>query len=68
VIALGYDEDDMMTQVLDYVNKNKVEVKIVRIGKFGENGLDSSSKIKKEIIDKRERLSYAESKFGHSNE
>jgi FAD synthetase len=64
VIALGYDQDDIMKQVLDYVNKNKINVKVVRIGKFGET-LDSSSKIKQEIIEKRERLSYAESKFGH---
>jgi FAD synthetase len=68
VIALGYDQDDMMKQVLDYVNKNKVNVKVVRIGKFGENTLDSSSKIKQEIIDKRVRLSYAQRKFGHSDE
>ena len=63
VIALGYDQEDIMKQVLDYVNKNKINVKVVRIGKFGET-LDSSSKIKQEIIEKRERLSYAESKFG----
>jgi len=63
VIALGYDQEDIMKQVLDYVNKNKINVNVVRIGKFGET-LDSSSKIKQEIIDKRERLSYAESKFG----
>jgi len=68
VIALGYDQEDMMKQVLDYVNKNKINVEIVRVGKFGEKPLDSSSRIKQEIIDKRERLSYAESKFGHSNE
>jgi FAD synthetase len=64
VIALGYDQEDMMKQVLNYVNKNKINVKVVRIGKFGEKPLDSSSRIKQEIIDKRERLSYAESKFG----
>jgi len=63
VIALGYDQEDIMKQVLDYVNKNKINAKVVRIGKFGE-ALDSSSKIKQEIIEKRERLSYAESKFG----
>jgi FAD synthetase len=40
VIALGYD------------SKNKLHVKIVRIGKFAENALDSSSKIKQKIIDK----------------
>jgi len=66
VIALGYDQEDMMKQVLDYVNKNKLDVQVVRIGKFGEKPLDSSSGIKKKIIDKRERLSYAESKFGQS--
>jgi FAD synthetase len=64
VIALGYDQEDMMKQVLDYVNKNKISVKVVRVGKFGEKPLDSSSRIKQEIIAKRERLSYAESKFG----
>jgi len=68
VIALGYDQDDMMNQVKDYLNRNKLDIKVVRIGKFGENGLDSSSKIKQEIIDKRERQSYAQQKFGHSNE
>ena len=68
VIALGYDQEDMMKQVLDYVNRNKINVEVVRIGKFGEKPLDSSSRIKQEIINKRERLSYAESKFGHSNE
>jgi FAD synthetase len=64
VIALGYDQDEMVKQVQDYVNKNKLKVKVARIGKFGENSLDSSSKIKQEIIDKRPRLSYAQSKFG----
>jgi FAD synthetase len=52
VIALGYDQEDMEKQVRTYVDKNQLEVKIVRIGKFGENTLDSSSKIKQKIIDK----------------
>ena len=52
VIALGYDQADMEKQVRNYVDKHKVNVKIVRIGKFGENNLDSSSKIKQKIIDK----------------
>ena len=34
------------------VEKHKVNVKIVGISKFGENSLDSSSKIKQKIIDK----------------
>jgi FAD synthetase len=52
IIALGYDQADMEKQVRNYVDKHKVNVKIVRIGKFGENNLDSSSKIKQKIIDK----------------
>jgi FAD synthetase len=52
VIALGYDQEDMRREVRNYVDQNKVNVKIVRIGKFGGNTLDSSSKIKQKIIDK----------------
>ena len=52
VIALGYDQEDMDKQVRKYVNSHKTNVKIVRIGKFAENTLDSSSKIKQKIIDK----------------
>ena len=52
VIALGYDQADMENEVKKYVSKNKLPVKIVRIGKFAENALDSSSKIKQKIIDK----------------
>ena len=52
VIALGYDQADMEKQVRNYVDKHKVNSKIVRIGKFGENTLDSSSKIKQKITDK----------------
>jgi len=52
LIALGYDQDEMEKQVRDYVASNNADVKIVRIGKFAENTLDSSSKIKQKIIDK----------------
>ena len=52
VIALGYDQAEMEKEVKTYVSKNKLPVEIVRIGKFAENALDSSSKIKQKIIDK----------------
>ncbi len=52
VIALGYDQAEMENEVKTYISKNKLHVKIVRIGKFAENALDSSSKIKQKIIDK----------------
>jgi FAD synthetase len=52
VIALGYDQAEMENEVKTYVSKNKLPVEIVRISKFAENALDSSSKIKQKIIDK----------------
>ena len=52
LIALGYDQADIENSVKSYVAKNKVPVEVVRIGKFAENALDSSSKIKQKIIDK----------------
>ena len=45
VIALGYDQADMEYEIKKYVSRNKLPVEIVRIGKFAENALDSSSKI-----------------------
>jgi FAD synthetase len=52
IIALGWDQAEMENSVKAYLAKHKVQVSIVRIGKFGENSLDSSTKIKQKIIDK----------------
>ncbi len=52
VIALGYDQDDMVKEVRSYLDNKKLNTMVVRIDKFGENTLDSSSKIKQKIIDK----------------
>jgi FAD synthetase len=50
IIALGYDQVDMERHVQAYVDNHKLQVKVVRIGKFEEDALDSSSKIRKKII------------------
>ncbi len=52
VIALGYDQDDVAKEVQTYLETHKVKVELVRVGRFGENNLDSSSKIKQKIIEK----------------
>jgi FAD synthetase len=52
IIALGYDQTDMETEVQSYIAKHKLPVKVEKIAKFAENALDSSSKIKQKIIDK----------------
>jgi len=51
VIALGYDRGDIEKNVRDYVTKKGLKIKIVKIGKFSEDELDSSSKIKQKIIE-----------------
>jgi FAD synthetase len=52
VIALGYDQNEMEQRVREYVEKNRLNVKIVQVGKFEENELDSSSKIRQKIVEK----------------
>jgi FAD synthetase len=49
VIALGYDQAEMERRVRNYVEKHKLAVKVVRIGKFEEDELNSSSEIRKRI-------------------
>jgi len=51
VIVFGYDQKGMEKTVKDYIKEKGLEVKIVKIGKFGEDELDSSSKIKQKIIE-----------------
>jgi len=51
VIALGYDRGDIEKNVRDYVTKKGLKIKIVKIGKFSEDELDSSSKIRQKIIE-----------------
>lgn len=50
VIAVGYDQEGVEATVRKHVEENRLSIKIVRIGKFGEDALDSSSKIKQRII------------------
>jgi len=51
VIAVGHDQDGMERAVKDYVKEKGLKIKVVKIGKFGEDELDSSSKIKQKIIE-----------------
>jgi FAD synthetase len=55
VIALGYDQVDMEKGVQEYVNRHGLSIKVVRVGKFEEDELDSSSKIRQKIVEKFSR-------------
>ena len=52
VIALGYDQAEMAQRVKRYVETHKLTVKVVRVGKFEADELDSSSKIRQKIVEK----------------
>ncbi|RLI42389.1 FAD synthase [Candidatus Bathyarchaeota archaeon] len=53
VIAVGYDQKGIEQTVRNYVEKRGLDIRVVRIGKFSEDELDSSSKIKRKIIEHR---------------
>jgi FAD synthetase len=55
VIALGYYQGDMEKGVKAYVKKHGLSIKVIRIGKFEEDELDSSSKIRQKILEKLSR-------------
>jgi FAD synthetase len=55
VIALGYDRGDIEQTVKNYVRKKGLRIEVVKIGKFGEDELDSSSKIKQKIVEHYKR-------------
>ena len=50
VIALGYDRSDIQQVVRNYMKEKGLMIKVVKIGKFEEEELNSSSKIKQKII------------------
>jgi FAD synthetase len=52
VIALGYDQADMEKGVKAYVKTHGLSIRVIRIGKFEEDELDSSSKIRQKILEK----------------
>ena len=51
VLAVGYDQKDIERAVRQYVKRTKLSIKVLRIGKFEEDELNSSSKIKQRIIE-----------------
>jgi FAD synthetase len=51
IIAVGHDQDGMEKNVKKYLQEHGLNIKVVKIGKFGEDELDSSSKIKQKIVE-----------------
>lgn len=51
VIALGYDQTEMEARVREYINKLGLRLRVVRLGKFENDELSSSSKIREKIAE-----------------
>ena len=51
IIAVGYDQEGMEQTVKNYVKEKGLKIKVMKIGKFEEDELDSSLKIKQKIIE-----------------
>jgi len=51
IIAVGYDQDNIESQVRKAVAQKGLNVQVVKIGKFGKPELNSSLKIKKKVTE-----------------
>lgn len=51
IIAIGHDQNGIEKAVRELIEKKGLNLKIVKIGKFNQDDLDSSSKIKQKIIE-----------------
>jgi FAD synthetase len=51
IIVVGHDQDGMEKTVRRFIEENNLPIEIIKIGKFADDELDSSSKIKQKIIE-----------------
>jgi len=51
VIAVGYDQDEIERQTRRIAREKGLSLRVVRIGRFGKEDLNSSSKIKGKIVE-----------------
>ena len=55
VIALGYDEEKVEEELQKLIAEKNLDVRVVRVTRFGEEDLISSSKIKRKIVERYRR-------------
>jgi len=53
IIAVGYDQDGIEAMAKKAIEEQGLKVEVKRISRFGQNDLDSSSKIKRKIVEDR---------------
>jgi FAD synthetase len=50
IMAVGYDQKGIEEEVRKVIDGENMNIRVVRIGRFGSADLDSSSKIKRKIL------------------
>ena len=53
VIAVGYDQDGIEAMAKKAIEERGLEIEVKRISRFAQDDLDSSSKIKRKIVEDR---------------
>ena len=51
IIAVGYDQDDIEAMAQRAIDERGLPLRIERVGRFGQPDLNSSSKIKRKIVE-----------------
>jgi len=51
IIAVGYDQQKIENMTNQIIEKQKLSIKVIKLGKFGKSELNSSSKIKRKIVE-----------------
>ena len=51
IIAVGYDQDDIERMAREAIDEKGLNIEVKRISRFAQNDLDSSSKIKRKIVE-----------------
>ncbi len=52
IIAVGYDQEKIEEEARKIVAKMGADIEVVRVGRFGKSDLDSSSKIRRRILER----------------
>jgi len=53
IIAVGYDQEGIERMAREAIDEKGLSIEVKRISRFGQNDLDSSSKIKRKIVEDR---------------
>ena len=51
IIAVGYDQQNIEDMTNEAIRTQKLPIKVIRLGRFGKTDLNSSSKIKRKIVE-----------------